>query len=190
MWTPPLLTYRTSEPVIGPPQTPPSAGPASCIVSPRPQPVYPATRSPRALSRPRVTRRRGASTAARPLRLPLAAAPPPPARPSLAHVHRPRRGLRPRSWQACWRHGRLGWAAARAIVARWKLPRTCEQMPSRAAPPGPTSVLGRLRKSFLSNRPCTSLAFQPRHLGSWPPIPTTDRMVSPVPGRERMQRTD
>src|SRR5215218_5275062 len=46
MWIPPLLTYRTSESVIGPPRAPPLPGPASCIVSPGWQPVYPAARSP------------------------------------------------------------------------------------------------------------------------------------------------
>jgi hypothetical protein len=43
--TPPLLTYRTSEPVIGPARTPPFAGLTSCIVSPGWQAVYPAARS-------------------------------------------------------------------------------------------------------------------------------------------------
>jgi hypothetical protein len=56
MWTPPLLTYRTSEPVIGPPRTPPFAGPAACIVSPRRQAVYPAASSPQTNGRPRVRR--------------------------------------------------------------------------------------------------------------------------------------
>src|SRR5215216_542479 len=46
MWTLPLLTYRTSEPVIEPPRTPPFAGLASCIVSPEWPAVYRAARSP------------------------------------------------------------------------------------------------------------------------------------------------
>jgi hypothetical protein len=52
-------------------------------------------------------------------------------------------------------------------------------MPSQAAGLHLTNAASSsVPKELQWNQPCTSLTPQPRQLGCWPPIPTTDRTVT------------